>query len=82
MAGAVSCWPLRTEARVLAQVSPYWDLWWIKWQWDRFFSGIFGFSPVNIFPQRPVRGRGSNTQSLHIDMINMKKIPVRRILRA
>jgi hypothetical protein len=34
------------------------------------------------FPQRPVRGRGSNTQSLHIDMINMKKIPVRPILRA
>jgi hypothetical protein len=24
-----------------------WDLWWIKWYWDRFFSEFFGL-PVNI----------------------------------
>jgi hypothetical protein len=24
-----------------------WDLWWTKWQWDRFFSEFLGF-PVNI----------------------------------
>jgi hypothetical protein len=27
-----------------------WDLWWAKWQWDRFLSEFFGFSAVNIIP--------------------------------
>jgi hypothetical protein len=27
-------------------------LWWPKWQWDRFFSGVLSFSPVSII--RPV----------------------------
>jgi hypothetical protein len=26
-----------------------WDLWWIEWHWDRFFSEFFGF-PINIIP--------------------------------
>jgi hypothetical protein len=27
-----------------------WDLWWIKWPWDRFLPEYFGFSPVNFIP--------------------------------
>jgi hypothetical protein len=26
---------------------PMWDLWWTKWQWDRFFPEYFGF-PLSI----------------------------------
>jgi hypothetical protein len=27
-----------------------WDLWWTKWHWDRFFSPLLRFSPVNFIP--------------------------------
>jgi succinate dehydrogenase/fumarate reductase cytochrome b subunit len=26
-----------------------WDLWWTKWQWDRFFSEFFGFTGFTPF---------------------------------
>jgi hypothetical protein len=26
------------------------DFWWQKWHWDRFFSGLFRFSPIIIIP--------------------------------
>jgi hypothetical protein len=31
----------KTEASVRSQFSPLCDLWWMKWQWDRFVSEYF-----------------------------------------
>jgi hypothetical protein len=51
-----------------------WDLWWIKWHWDRVFFEFFGFplaisfhhdSPYSYIiwgiNNRPVGGRSSET---------------------
>jgi hypothetical protein len=46
MAQAVSRRPLTTEARVRSQFKSMWDLWWTKWQWNRFFSEL------SVFPCR------------------------------
>jgi hypothetical protein len=59
-----------------------WDLWWKKWQWDRFLSKLFGF-PLSIsLPQDSIliyhpektqqdqrRLQFRNTVSTHYDMI-------------
>jgi len=49
---------------------PMWDLWWIKWQCDRFFSEYFGFLcqyqytyDTHSFPHiAPVLHNSSNVQ--------------------
>jgi hypothetical protein len=46
---SVSHWSLTVEAQVLTQVMSMWNLCWIKWQWDRSFSQIFGFSLMILF---------------------------------
>ena len=30
--------------------SSTWNLWWTKWQWDRFYLRVFQFSPVSNIP--------------------------------
>jgi hypothetical protein len=49
-----------------------WDLWWIKWHWDRFFSDFFGF-PQSIYhstaANMSANGSSSDTQS-HPIIIN------------
>jgi hypothetical protein len=35
------------------------DLWWTKWDWDRFFSAYFWFFLVSIIPPMLHRGPGS-----------------------
>jgi len=37
MAQVVSCQPV-TLSLCLFQGQSIWDLWWTKWQWNRFFS--------------------------------------------
>jgi hypothetical protein len=68
------------------------DLWWTKWQWDRFFSQLFGFllsvssnrdylcSEMNFGPNsRPVSGCSSKIYSHPIDM-NNKNNSIGRII--
>jgi hypothetical protein len=70
MVQAVSCWLLTVEA----WVTPMWNLWWTKWQWDRFFSEFVGshlsisfhrISPYSYticgITNRPVGGHTSQT---------------------
>jgi hypothetical protein len=56
-----------------------WDLWWIKWHWDRFFFQVLGFSPVNIIPpllhihlSPPHQKRDSPDQAPHYHTLSPK----------
>jgi hypothetical protein len=40
-------YPPAVEARVRSRGQSMWDLWWKKWQWDRFLSEYFGF-PMSV----------------------------------
>jgi hypothetical protein len=42
MTQVVSCRPLAVKDRFQSQGSSMWDLWWVKWHWNRFFSTHFG----------------------------------------
>lgn len=44
-----SCWLVTVEDQVWSKVS-WWNLWWIKWHWGRFFSGSFSFPCLVVFP--------------------------------
>jgi hypothetical protein len=84
LAQMVSLRPLTAEARFRTRFrQSMWDLWWTKWQWDRFFSEFFCFavslsfhhdSPCSYIAwetnNRPVGGRSSETSSYAIDMNN------------
>jgi hypothetical protein len=65
MAQAVSRRPLTAEARVRSRIKSMWDLWWTKWQWDRFFPEYFGFPCQFHSTGSPLLGKTDKTNHFH-----------------
>jgi hypothetical protein len=54
MAQAVRRRSLTAEGWVRSQGQSMWDLWWIKWHWNRFYPEYFGFLLSFSFPRAPL----------------------------
>jgi hypothetical protein len=57
MAQEVSHQPLTMEAWVQSWISPVWDVWWTKWNWDRFFPEYFGLPLQSRSTGAPLHGK-------------------------
>jgi hypothetical protein len=52
-----------------------WDLWWIKWRWDRFFPEYFGFPCQVHSTGAPLLGKGQTIIIIFIFIIGLHKKP-------
>jgi hypothetical protein len=46
-----------------------WELWWTKWQWDRFFSEYFGFPCQFHSTGAPLLGNGQKIIIISVTFI-------------